>query len=315
MSDTILIPEKVAEEGLVFLRDRGYKIKRGRGPAREVLLEDLQGCDGVIVRTAVVNEEVFRRCPGLKAVAKHGVGVDNIDLDAARRYGRRVVNVPAANTLSVAEQAMALIIACAKRLPFMCEQYKRGNYRVKDTVLTSELGGKTLGLAGLGRIASAVAKMAKNGFSMKIIAYDPYLSRESGSDAAVLVDRWEQLFRESDFVSVHMPATKETEKIIGKREFGLMKKTAFLINTARGKIVDEAALIEALESGEIFGAGLDVSDPEPALQSNPLFRMENVILTPHNAASTREAMVRMALGAAEGIDDLLSGREPAHPVV
>ncbi|MGE4283152.1 MAG: hydroxyacid dehydrogenase [Clostridia bacterium] len=315
MAYTILIPEKVADEGLEYLRNKGYKIKMGRGLDKETLIEDLQDCDGVIIRVAVIDEEVFTSCPRLKVVSKHGVGVDSIDLNAAGKYGRRVVNVPNANTLSVGEQTMALIISCAKRLPFMCAQYKSGNYNIKDTILTNEISGKTLGLVGFGRIGATVAKMAKYGFSMNTIAYDPYIPKDKKFNEAVLVDSWEQLFCESDFVSVHMPATKETEKIIGEREFKLMKKSAFIINAARGKIIDEEALIHALKHNEIMGAGLDVSNPEPAHMSNPLFQMDNVIMTPHNAACTQEAMVRMAVGAAMGLDEVLSGKEPTYPVV
>lgn len=311
----ILFPESVAAEGKDYLRDLGYELKEGRGIDKRTLIEDLRDCDGVVVRVARIDEEVFSACPRLKVVSKHGVGVDNIDLGAAKRYGRRVVNVPTANTLSVAEQAMALILACSKKLNEMASEYRGGNWKIKDSVLTDEVSGKTLGLVGYGRIGSLVARMARRGFSMRTIAYDPYLPPDAKLEDAERAADWETLFRESDFVSVHMPATAETEKIIGEREFRLMKKSAYLINTARGKIVDEKALIAALEAGELRGAGLDVSDPEPAEPNNPLFGMRDVIMTPHNAACTNEAMVRMSTGAAMGIHEVLSGKTPTYPVV
>ncbi len=315
MPYTILFPENVAPEGKDYLRGLGYQLKEGRGIDRKTLIEDLRDCDGVVVRVAPVDDEVFRACPRLKVVSKHGVGVDNIDLEAAKKYGRVVVNVPTANTLSVAEQAMTLILACAKKLNRMTAEYRAGNFAVKDAVLTGEAAGKTLGLLGFGRIGRLTARMAGRGFSMRVLAYDPFLPPDAAFEDAERTDDWEKLFRESDFVSIHIPATAGTEKAVGEREFRLMKTTAYLVNTSRGKIVDEKALIAALRAGEIAGAGLDVTEAEPADPGSPLFGMPNVILTPHNAACTAEAMVRMSLGAAQGIHEVLSGGVPTYKVV
>lgn len=315
MQFRVLIPEKVADEGIDCLKQMGYEVKIGRGIDKQTLIEDLQDCDAIIIRVAAIDEEVFRGCPRLKVVAKHGVGVDSIDLDAARKYNRRVVFSPRANTLSVAEHTMALILTCAKRINFMSNEYKNNNYKIKDKILTSEVNEKTLGLIGLGRIGFTVAKMAKYGFGMNVIAYDPFIPKDKKMDELILVDTWDEVFQKADFISIHVPVTKETEKSIGKREFQMMKKGAYLINTARGKIVDERALIEALKEKKIGGAGLDVTDPEPALIGNPLFEMDNVILTPHCAGSTKEAMIRMVTDAVQGIDEVLSGKEPTYPVV
>jgi len=315
MKYRVLIPEKVANEGIEYLKDLGYDVKMGRGIDKQTLIEDLKDCDAVIIRVAVIDEEVFKSCPRLKVVAKHGAGVDSIDLDAAKKYNRRVVFTPGANTISVAEHTMSLILCCAKKINFMCKEYKNNNYKIKDTVMASEVSGKVLGLIGLGRIGSTVARMAKYGFGMDVIAYDPFISKDRKFDEVVLVDTREEVFKKADYISVHIPATKETEKSIGKREFQMMKKSAYFINAARGKIVDENALIEALKEKEIAGAGLDVTDPEPAVMSNPLFDMDNVILTPHCAGTTKEAMIRMVLDAAKGIDEVLTGKEPSYPVV
>jgi D-3-phosphoglycerate dehydrogenase len=314
MSHKILIPETVAPEGLDFLRQKGYEVKIGRGGDTSVLIEDLRDCEAVIVRTSMIDEEVFSACPGLKVVAKHGVGVDSIDIEAARRHGCRVVYAPGANTLSVAEHAMALLFACAKKLPLKMREYARGNYRIKDTAPGCEISGKTLGLIGAGRIAREIARIAAGGFAMRVLAYDPFLPAGFQNGVPELASR-ERVLREADFVSIHIPASRETTKSFGEKDFALMKPTACFINTARGKIVDEDALIKALREGVIAGAGLDVSDPEPAPPENPLFAMDNVVMTPHCAGVTREAMVRMVMDAAMGIDEVFSGREPRYAVV
>ncbi|NLZ53975.1 MAG: hydroxyacid dehydrogenase [Thermoanaerobacteraceae bacterium] len=311
----VLIPEKIAEEGIDYLREIGYEVKMGRGIDKQVLIQDLQDCDAVIVRMAVLDEEVMKGCMRLKVIAKHGVGVDNIDLDAARKYNKRVVYTPCANIVSVAEHTMTLILACAKNINFMSQEYKNGNYWIKDVALTSEVRGKILGIIGLGRIGLTVAKMAKYGFGMNIIAYDPFIQKDKQIDEVTLVKTWDEVFKNADFITIHMPLTKETEKSIGKKEFEMMKDTAYFINTSRGKIVDEEALVEALKKKKIGGAGLDVTNPEPADINNPLFRMDNVILTPHCAGSTKEAMIRMAMDAIKGIQEVLSDKEPTYCIV
>lgn len=315
LSLKILIPEEIATEGKEYLIDRGYEIKIGRGIDTQTLIEDLSDCDGIIVRVAPVCEKVISASKKLKVISKHGVGVDSIDLEAAKKYGVRVVNVPNANTNSVAEHAISLILACAKKIPFMAKEYQNNNFSIKDRVPCMEVKGKTLGLIGLGRIGSSVAGIANNGFDMKVLAFDPYIPKDRFIDGVCLTDSWEEVFSESDFISIHMPAVKNNIRIIGSKEFKLMKPGSYIINTARGQIIDEIALIKALQEGEIAGAGLDVSDPEPANMDNPLFKMDNVIMTPHNAASTKEALVRMSVGAAMGIDEVLTGKEPQWPVV
>ena len=197
----------------------------------------------------------------------------------------------------------------------MAEGYRSEGYGVKNQASICELQGKTLGLLGFGKIGSSVARMAALGFGMKVEVYDPYVPRDLKQEGVTILDSREELFRNADFISIHMPALPSTVKSVGAAEFGWMKPTAFLINTARGSIVDEEALIQALEQGEIGGAGLDVSDPEPATPDNRLFKMEQVIMTPHVAASSREALVNMAVGAAQGIDEVLAGKEITWPVV
>ncbi|HWP51147.1 MAG TPA: hydroxyacid dehydrogenase [Clostridia bacterium] len=315
MAYKVLIPEVVAEDGIRYLKELGYEVKRGRGTDKMLLLEDICDCDAVIVRVAVIDREIMEKSPRLKVIAKHGAGYDNIDTRAAAERRIRVVYAPTANSHSVAEHTMALILACAKQIPFMAREYQKGDPGVKDRHLNREIQGKCLGLIGLGRIGTSVAKMATRGFDMDVVAYDPYLPKDRVPHGVRLVDNREVLLSQADYVSIHVPATPENVKSMSSREFKLMKSDAVLINAARGQIVDEEALFCAIRDGEIAGAGLDVNDPEPARPENPLFQLDGVILTPHCAGSTKEAMVRMVMDAATGIHEVLTGKEPTYKVV
>ena len=187
-------------------------------------------------------------------------------------------------------------------------------FGIRDQVRGVGLEGKIVGIVGFGAIGSLVARKAILGFGMSVIAYDPYLAKDKVPAEITLVDSWEELFQTADFVTLHLPSTPETKGCVGKDEFGMMKSTAFLINAARGEIVNQADLIAALQENMIAGVGLDVYAQEPPVKDNPLFQLDNVILTPHNAALTKECAIRTAIHAAMGIDDVLSGRTPKWPV-
>ena len=311
----VLIPEVVAEEGIAHLKELGYAVKIGRGTDKATLMEDIQDCDAVIVRVAVIDRQIIENAPKLKVIAKHGAGYDSIDTKAAAEKNIRVVFAPNANSLSVAEQAIALMLACAKKIPFMAAQYKDGKYHAKDLYLNTELAGKTLGLIGLGRIGMHVARIAMHGFRMRVVAYDPFIPEDRDVAGVELIQNREDLLRMADFVSIHVPATPENVKSISRKEFQMMKPTAILINTARGTIVDQKALVEAVQSGQIAGAGLDVTDPEPASPTDPIFQLDRVIVTPHCSGATQEAMVRMVMDAILGIDEVFNGKEPTYKVV
>lgn len=312
----ILVTESMAEDGPDWLRANGYEVKYGRGVDPETLIEDLQDCDGVIPRLAVMSDEVISRCPRLKVIARHGAGVDTVDLDSCRAHGVRVVNTRGSNSLAVAEHAVMLMMACAKTLNTLQNLYSRGEFKqARKNTASVELGGKTLGLLGLGNIGKNVARIASQGFQMRVLAYDPYQNPAAVPDGVTLVADRDEIFRQSDFISVHMGATAETKGSIGSREFALMKPTAYFINTARGSIVKEEELIRALREGTIAGAGLDATDPEPADPANPLFHMDNVIMTPHCGGSTLESKRRSSLGAAKGCDEILTGKTPTSLVL
>jgi D-3-phosphoglycerate dehydrogenase len=246
-------------------------------------------------------------------IGRHGVGCDNIDVAYCTERGIYVTYAPESNANSVAEHTIGAIIALARCFLAADKATRSGQWALRNNFSAIDLEGKTLGLVGAGRIGSLVAKKACFGLDMKILAYDPNISEIKGVPEARVVTDLDAIFSEADFVSLHLPASEKTKKLIGAKHFNLMKPSAFLINAARGEVLNEAELYTALAARRIAGAALDVFDPEPPATSNPLFALDNVLLTPHTAALTKEAMARMALHAAMGIDDVLSGRTPKWP--
>lgn len=310
---TILVPEEVHEAGLCYLKQKGYEIKQSAAIDEESLMAALTGCEAIIIRIAPVTRQMLRAHPQLRVIGKHGVGVDTVDLEAARERHVRVINTPDANTISVAEHAMGLMFALARVLVPSIEEYRAGNYQVRDQAPAVELTQKVLGLIGFGKTGSAFAQRA-HGIGMRVIVHDPFLDSASLPDYVTCAGISEVL-EQADVLSLHLPLNAQTKHKIGEKELSAMKPTAMLINCARGGVVDHPALVSALERGEIAGAGLDVTDPEPLAPDHPLFRMRNVIVTPHSAATSREALVKMSLDVCKGIDDVLSGRTPRHIIV
>lgn len=315
MSYTILIPSDISQVGKDYLRDKGYSIKMGRGLDEQTIMEDVAECDALLARNEHITRKIMEAGTRLKVISKHGVGLDKIDLDAARDLNIWVTNGPLSNTVAVAEHTMMLILTCAKKLVYFDNAIRSGDYDIRNRVKGMDLEGKTLGLLGLGKIGGMVAKKAIHGFGMQVIGYDPYLPPERRDPELTYCDTMEEIFRQADVVSIHMPSTPETRGSINKDLIGLMKPTAYLVNAARGDLIREEDLVEALRAGTIAGAGLDVFNEEPPKPDNPLFQLPNVTLTPHNAALTLETTDRMGLHAAIGIDEILSGREPSWPVV
>jgi D-3-phosphoglycerate dehydrogenase len=309
-----LLPQDIAAEGKQYLLDRGYEIKMGSGISVDILKKEVENCDAILIRTAPVPAEVIRAGKKLKVIARHGVGVDNIDVDAATKLGIYVTNSPLSNANSVAEHVIGLIIALARNMLRCDRELRNGNFQIRNQIEGLDLEGKTLALLGIGRVGSRVARKAALGLEMRVIGYDPYITQSSVIPEVELVSDREYVFTSADFISLHLPSNKQTKGTVGKKEFELMKHTAYLINTARGDIINEAELIEALTEKIIAGAALDVFEQEPPAKDNPLFGFDNVILTPHNAALTKEAKVRMALHAAMGIDEVLSGKKPRWAV-
>lgn len=273
MAYKVLIPQDIAEEGKQYLRERGYEVKMGSGVTVEEIAADVVDCDAILARTAPFPAEVLEGGEQLKVIARHGVGVDNIDVEKATELGIQVTNAVESNSNTVAELCIGFIIALGRNL-VQCDRATRaGDFEFRNRV--------------------------------KGVDFPEHVQP---------VDAWDELFATSDYVTIHIPSTPKTKRSIGMREFKLMKPTGYFINAARGDVVVEEELVAALKEGIIAGAGLDVFEQEPPPADHPLFALDNVVLTPHNAALTHECMIRMALHAAQGIDEVLSGRSPTWPI-
>lgn len=304
----ILLADAIAEEGLAILRDEPrLDVDDRSGVAQDELLSLVGVYDALIVRSRThVTAEVLDRARRLRVIGRAGIGVDNIDVDRATRLGIVVLNAPAGNALSAAELTMALLLALARHVLRADRAVRQGGWRAVE-LQGVELYGKTLGLVGCGRIGSEVARRAR-AFGMRVIAYDPYLHPERAREAGVELVTLPDLLEESDVLSIHAPLTAETRSLIGAQELARMKRTAYLLNVARGGIVDEAALAEALRAKRIAGAALDVFEREPPAPDHPLFGLENVIVTPHLGAATEEAQRSVGIEICRAVRDaLLSG--------
>lgn len=315
MERIVLIPSDISQLGKDYLRDKGYIVRQGRGTDEKTIMEDIADCDALLARNEHITRGIMEAGSRLKVISKHGVGLDKIDLEAAQELNIWVTNGPLSNTAAVAEHTMLLILACAKRLVLFDAAVRSGDYDIRNRIKGMDLEGKTLGLVGLGKIGSLVAKKAALGFDMHVIGYDPFLPPERWNPDIRRCGTMEEVFRESDVVSLHMPSTPETRGSVNRRMLDLMKPAAYLVNAARGDLIDEGDLLEALQTNRIAGAGLDVFAQEPPDPDNPIFQLPNVAVTPHNAALTAETTDRMGLHAAIGIDEVLSGIQPSWPVV
>jgi len=274
------------------------------------LLKIIGQYDAVVAGLDEYTARVIEEAKNLKIIGRYGVGLDNVDLKAATEKGIIVTYTPGANTNAVAEHTFALMLALLKKIPQANEAGKKGEWRRKGG-LNWELQGKTLGIIGLGRIGRAVAKMAK-AFDMEVIAYSPHAPREEAEKLGVKLVSLEELLSKADVVSLHTSLTPEKYHMIGEKEFKLMKKTAIIVNTARGELIDEDALVKALKNGDIAGAALDVLEKEPPPPDSELLKLENVIITPHTAAHTWEAVRKMGDMVTEDIIAVLSGKKPKY---
>jgi len=292
---SILILGKIHEAGLDILRARpGVSFEIMAQPAEPDILALAPTADAIIVRTTKLTAAAIDAAPKLKIVSRHGVGYDNVDMAALDRRRIPLTLVGNVNALPVAEHTLFMMLTLAKRGVTYDRATRNGDWKLRDTFGATELAGKTLLLLGFGRIGREVTKRAQ-AFGMTVWAYDPYVR-----DAAMFAARVQPVAKladavpRADFISVHLPMTTETKGIIGAREFAAMKKTAIVISTARGGLVDEAALAEALKSGQIRSAGLDVFVDEPPAPNDPLLKLDNLLLSPHIAGLTEECAMRMA---------------------
>ncbi len=301
----VLVSDKISDSGAKLLKmepDMEVDVKTGLSP--QELKEIIGEYDALIVRSATkVTRDIIEAASRLKVVGRAGTGVDNIDLEAATEKGIVVMNTPGGNTVAAAEHAVSMMLSMARKIPQACASMKEGKWE-KKKFMGVEVHGKTLGVIGMGRIGSLVAKMGL-GLGMRVIAFDPYLSQKAAKDMGVTLTDLDTLYAESDFITIHAPLTQETRNMISREAFKKMKEGVMLVNCARGGIVDEEALMEAIEVGKVAGAALDVFASEPPPPDYPLLKLEEVICTPHLGASTREAQEVVAIAIVQQIIDYL----------
>ncbi len=301
----VLVAEPLADRGIALLR-QDFDVDVRTGLARDDLIGAIGAYDALVVRSQTrVDADVIRAGERLRVIGRAGIGLDNIDLEAATKRGVMVVNAPQSNVLSAAEHTIALLLALARNVPQADAALRAGRWE-RERFQGVELHGKTLGVVGLGRVGTMVAQRAL-AFGMRIVAFDPYVSRDRARQLGLeLVPDLAALLVQADFVTVHLPRTPETEGLIGERELALMKEGSRIVNTARGGIVDEAALVRAVDRGTVAGAALDVFDDEP-VTDHPLFGLDNVVVTPHLGAATREAQDKAGVAIAEMVRLALRG--------
>lgn len=308
----VLVTEKLSDAGIDLLR-RDFQVDVRPELAVDGLVEAIAPYDALVVRSQTqVTADVIAAAENLKVVARAGIGLDNVDVEAATRRGVMVVNAPQSNIVSAAEHTIALLLAQARNIPQANADLKAGRWE-RSAYEGIELQGKTLGVLGLGRVGALVAQRAA-AFGMRIIVFDPYVPKERAKEMGVeLMPTLEALLVQADLITIHLPRTPDTEGLIGERELGLVKEGARLVNTSRGGIVDEQALAKALEDGRLEGAALDVFETEPTTES-PLFGFDQVVVTPHLGASTTEAQDKAGTSVAEMVRLALSGEVVPYAV-
>ena len=315
---------EVIHPAAVALLEKSAEIVRPKDHSRQAFLDALKEVDGMIARKVHIGAEEMDHAPRMKIIARHGVGLDSVDLLEATKRGILVTNTPGENRESVAELAMSFMLALARRIPQAqnaMHSMPKGDTAVFSALLKQynltgiDLEGKFLGIIGAGRIGSNVARKCIAAFDMKVKGYDPYVTSEVMKSFGVeKVKRLEDLLPFVDFLTVHAPLTQETKGMVGKKELSLMKKGAYVINTARGGIVEEKALLEALNSGHIAGAALDVWEIEPPDPKDPLLNHPNLLGTPHYGGTTEESLYRVGIAAVEEALRFLRGQPPKYPV-
>lgn len=309
----VLISDPLSKQGLALLEEaKGIEVENKPGLSEDELVSIIGEYDGLLVRSGTkVTARIIEAGKNLKVIGRAGVGVDNVDLEAATRAGIIVMNTPDGNTISTAEHTMSMLFALNRNIPQADASLKRKEWK-RSEFGGVEVFGKALGIIGLGRIGHEVAKRAA-GFGMKVIAYDPFVSKEHAREMKIELVELSDLYKRSDFITFHIPLTEETRHMMGAKEFAMMKDGVRIVNCARGGIIDEEALYAALTSGKVAGCALDVYEQEPPFDS-PLLELDNCITVPHLGASTKEAQLNVAIDIARQVVDCLTGGEIRNAV-
>ena len=318
MSDiTVIVTEVINPAGVVYLKDREINvIELPPGSTEETLAGLIADADGLITRGSIaITRKLMDSSPRLKVVGVHGIGCDHVDLAAAKELGKVVCNTPDAVTVTVAEMAMSLTLALLRNVVSSDRAVRAGQWKRKySDLIGAELAGKQVGIIGMGRIGKATA-VRMQAFGAEVSYWSRTRKPELEEDLGFNWMELDDLVRESEIISLHIPATPETRKIISASRIESMRDGVYIVNTARGKVIDEEAMIKALRSGKVKAAALDVFENEPLSTDSPLCSMDNVILTPHLSASNVAGMIRMAVQVAEGVLKTINGGEPDNPVV
>ena len=315
----VYISQRIFEEALDILSKEGidYEMNEGARLSKEELIKRMAGMDGLIcLLSDRIDSEVLASNPNLKVIANVAVGYDNIDVDAATKQGVMVTNTPGVLTETTADLAFALLLGVARRIVEADKFTRAGRYEGWELIqphLGVDIYGKTLGIIGMGRIGTAVAKRANRGFDMKILYCDERKNEEAEKELGAELVEFDKLLEQSDFISIHTPLTEKTRHMFSTEQFKRMKENACLINTARGPVVDEGALVKALKDGEIKGAGLDVYEEEPKIHPE-LAKLDNVVLLPHIGSASVETRTTMATMAAKNMVAGLNGKQPPNLV-
>jgi D-3-phosphoglycerate dehydrogenase len=309
----VLLSEAIHESGTRLLESKAEVIVCPE-PSEEAIADLISDVDALVIRTAgKVTREMIKKAGRLKVISRTGGGLNNVDIEAATDYNIVVCGVKGPQDRMVAEHTVALMGALAKQFFYLNAQVRKGNFASRKEYRPAGLASKRVGLIGLGRIGRIVADICARPFHMEVWAYDPFVTAETlASDDIVLKKNITEVIRTADFLSLHVPLTEQTRGLMGRAQFELMKSGAFFINTSRGEVVQENALVDALKGKKIAGAGLDVFETEPPDAANPLFDLDNVIATPHSAALTKEAVALLAAGSAENVLRVLQGKKPSY---
>jgi len=315
----VFVTRRIPKKGIEMLKQKGYELEvneEDRVLAKKEIIKGVKGKDALLcLLTDTIDSDIIDAEPGLKAISNYAVGYNNIDVEYATKKKIPVTNTPGVLTDTTADLAFTLMMAAARRIGEGERLARAGRFKGWGPLmlLGQDIHGKTLGIIGAGRIGTAIAKRAEKGFGMKIIYTDTHKNERLEKEVDARFVTQEELLKESDFVTLHVPMLPETKHLISEKELGMMKKTAILINTSRGPVVDEKALIKALKEKKIFAAGLDVFENEPDIPKE-LRELENVVIVPHLGSASVETRTKMATLAAQNLIDVMEGRVPKHLV-
>jgi len=314
-SKCVLLPQPIEAEAVKALEQAGVGMVLADDPSPETVRPLLGGVQGLILRTGIkITRELMELADDLQVISRTGGGLDNVDVDAATEKHIIVTSNLGVNTSSVVEHALALMLSLSKQLALMDQAIRNGDFKIRYKGLPRDLRGKTLGLLGFGRIGSELGRCCRELFDMQVVSHDPYVSekiRAGYKNQVAFVER-EELYKRADVLSIHVPLTETTHHTVEQEVLDLMKPSAIIINTARGPIIDQSALFHALQDKKIAGAGLDVFEEEPVSEDNPLLGLDNIIMTPHSAALTKECVIRMAVEAVNCTLAVFNGRIPPN---